>query len=350
MLQTRQDALRRFWYPVIPVADLAAGPRPFTLLGQQIVLWQDGAGQVSALADRCLHRTARLSKGFVENGVLKCGYHGWEFAADGRCLRIPQRSADTATRTGSLGVERFHAEAKYGWVWVALGTPLAPIPEFEEASDPRFRHIHEFYEPWDCASLRVMENSFDNAHFSFVHRASFGDQGHPAPAKLDLTEDEHGFLMVTEVPVRNPAVQRQNLGMDEEWTVRHMRARWYLPFVRKLQITYPNGLVHSIVTAATPVDDRSCQVVQFVYRNDTEEQAPSAGIIAFDRTVTEEDRGILESTDPDVPLDQSGVELNMASDRPGVVMRRMILDLLNRLGEPEATAHRQPARAAVAAE
>jgi phenylpropionate dioxygenase-like ring-hydroxylating dioxygenase large terminal subunit len=175
-----------------------------------------------------------------------------------------------------------------------------------------------------------MENSFDNAHFSFVHRASFGDQGHPEPAKLDIEEHADGFLMITEVPVRNPEVQKKVLRMDSEETVRSMRGRWYMPFLRKLRITYPNGLVHSIVTAATPIDDATSQVVQFVFRNDTEADAKAADVIAFDRIVTNEDRDILESTDPDVPLDQTGIEFNMPSDRPGVLMRRMLLGALGR--------------------
>jgi phenylpropionate dioxygenase-like ring-hydroxylating dioxygenase large terminal subunit len=173
-----------------------------------------------------------------------------------------------------------------------------------------------------------MENSFDNAHFAFVHRASFGDQGHPEPAKLEIEEYDDGFLMITEVPVRNPEIQKKVLNMESDTTVRHMRGRWYMPFLRELRIRYPNGLSHSIVTAAVPIDDASCQVVQWVFRNDTEEQAKAADIIAFDRLVTDEDREILESTDHDVPLDQAGIEMNMPSDRPGVLMRRMLLRMI----------------------
>ena len=173
-----------------------------------------------------------------------------------------------------------------------------------------------------------MENSFDNAHFAFVHRASFGDQGHPEPAKLEIEEYEDGFLMITEVPVRNPEIQKKVLNMESDTTVRHMRGRWYAPFLRKLRITYPNGLSHSIVTCATPIDDGSSMVVQFVFRNDTEEQARAADVIAFDRVVTDEDRDILESTDFDVPLDQTGIEMNMPSDRPGVLMRRMLATMI----------------------
>jgi hypothetical protein len=112
--------------------------------------------------------------------------------------------------------------------------------------------------------------------------------------------------------------------MDSDRTVRHMHARWWLPFARKLRITYPNGLIHSIVTIATPIDDRSSQICQWVYRNDSEADAPAAKVVAFDRQVTEEDKGILESTEWDVPLDQTGIEMNMPSDRPGVTMRRQL--------------------------
>src|SRR5580700_7473561 len=77
MLVTQHPVFRRFWYPVIPMEDLAAGPKPFTLLGTKLVLWLDADGKPAAALDRCCHRTARLSRGFCENGTIVCGYHGW---------------------------------------------------------------------------------------------------------------------------------------------------------------------------------------------------------------------------------------------------------------------------------
>jgi hypothetical protein len=138
--------------------------------------------------------------------------------------------------------------------------------------------------------------------------------------------------MLTEVPVRNPEIQKKVLRMENDETVRSMRGRWYMPFLRKLRIRYPNGLSHSIVTAATPIDDRTSQIIQFVYRNDTEADAKAEDVIAFDRMVTNEDRDILESTEFDVPLEQAGREYNMPSDRPGVLMRRMLAALIAREG------------------
>lgn len=100
-----------------------------------------------------------------------------------------------------------------------------------------------------------------------------------------------------------------------------------MPFIRTLKITYPNGLVHLIFTAATPVGDRTSQIVQFCLRNDTEADASSESIIAFDRAVTLEDRAILEGTDGDVPLVLSG-EQHMPSDQPGIIMRHKLAALI----------------------
>ena len=54
--------------------------------------------------------------------------------------------------------------------------------------------------------------------------------------------------------------------------------------------------------------------------------------------IVEEDRDILESTDPDATMDMSRkVESHMPSDRPGMIMRRRILQLLREHGEEEVS-------------
>ena len=63
---------------------------------------------------------------------------------------------------------------------------------------------------------------------------------------------------------------------------------------------------------------------------------PARDIIAFDRAVTLEDKEVLESTDPDACIDVSRrVEFSMATDRPGLIMRQKLLELLARHGEQE---------------
>lgn len=337
MLVTKQKILRRFWYPIIPVEQLADGPKPFTLLGEDIVLWLDADGEPAPAIDRCCHRSAKLSRGWVDGGNIVCGYHGWAYDTSGACVAVPQN--EKLQQQKNFRIETYNCQSRYGYVWVCLDAePLAGIPEIAEAEDPAYRVIPQFYEVWNCAGLRLMENSFDNAHVAFTHRNSFGMQDEPDPGEIDLQETEGGLVMRTEIPVQNPEIAKKTLGTSDGRTVRNITSTWFMPFARKLHIRYPSGLIHAIVTCATPIDDRSSMVVQFAMRNDSEEDCPAADINAFDRQVTEEDKYILETTEYDVPLDLGAkLEAHMPSDRPGMMMRNKLLALLAEHGEPEAT-------------
>ena len=333
MLVTQQPILKRFWYPVMPLADLHRGPQSFQLLGQPLALWLDKDGNPAAVTDRCCHRAAQLSLGTVAGSSIRCPYHGWAFDRGGSCVDMPQSASGPIPKT--YRVPAFHCAERYGYVWVCLGEPVADIPAIAEATHPNFRQIHQFYEPWRCAGLRLMENSFDNAHPQFVHTKTFGLQQEPVPPQpKSFEETEQGLRMTYELPVFNSEMQKQNLQMADSRTVRISEGSWFMPFCRTLKITYPNGLVHLIFTAATPIDDQTSQLVQFCLRNDTEAEVSAESIIAFDRAVTLEDKTILESTDYDVPLTLQA-EQHMPTDKPGIIMRHQLKALLRRHGETE---------------
>jgi phenylpropionate dioxygenase-like ring-hydroxylating dioxygenase large terminal subunit len=327
MLVTSQPLFKRFWYPVIPISLLSNDkPHPFQLLGQKIVVWLDAEGKPAVAADRCCHRSANLSLGKVENGMLACAYHGWQYDSTGSCVRVPQLSID-APIPKNYRINTYACAERYGYVWVCLDDPIAKIPEIPEVNDPEFRLIPEFYEVWNCAGLRVMENEMDLAHPTFVHTTTFGSVDHPIPEELEITETDYGLRATATLGVVNPESQQKNLKMDSYITHRKLEMDWFMPFTCKLRINYPNGLVHIVVNTATPIDDKSSQIVQFCLRNDTEEQTKAADAIAFDRQVTLEDKAILESTDYDVPLDVK-FEQHMTTDRPGLVMRRKLTAML----------------------
>jgi phenylpropionate dioxygenase-like ring-hydroxylating dioxygenase large terminal subunit len=338
MLVTRQPVFRRFWYATVPVASLAEGPKPFTLLGEPIVLFLDREGKPACLEDRCCHRTAKLSKGWLRDGNIVCGYHGWEYDRDGKLVNIPQFPFEQAIPDARA--RSFRAVERYGYVFVALDDPIAEIPAFPEDKDPSYRRIHQFYERWETSSLRLMENSFDNAHFAFVHKATFGDINQPKPEKYAIVETDWGFEAETIVTVRNPPHAARITGTGEPTTKRHMHNKWFMPFCRRLDMVYPSGLRHIIFNCATPIHDGTIQVVQILFRNDREEDCSAAELIAWDAAIIAEDREILESTDPDAIVDMGRkIEMHMPSDRPGMLMRKRLLALLEAHGEIEVPRH-----------
>ena len=145
-------------------------------------------------------------------------------------------------------------------------------------------------------------------------------------------EDGHHFINRSKRPAKYLEVGNR---IEGDKTVRRIESTWFMPFARRAHMAYPSGLVHVLVTAATPIDDAHSQIVQFCLRSDREEDVPAADAIAFDRRITEEDRYILETTDPDVPLTETARERNMASDKIGILMRKRLRALLREHGEEE---------------
>jgi phenylpropionate dioxygenase-like ring-hydroxylating dioxygenase large terminal subunit len=328
---------RRFWYIAMPEAKLDAGPQPFTLFGEAMVIWRAADGTVAALRDECCHRSAKLSLGEVKGASIACPYHGWQFDAGGRCTLIPQRPE--APPPANACVKSYFAALRYGFVWVALEEPLYGIPDLPEASDPGFRLIPCFFEEWEMSLFRLVDNWFDLSHVAFVHRETQGDIDRPVPPPEEIEEQEFGLVSRAVVPVANRAAGKAYTGIDADTTTRYRTATWWAPNCRRLHITFPNGVQHIIFSSGTPLADGRIIFIQFCIRSDTEAEVPAAKAIAHDRRVTDEDRVVLESTRPDVPImPWETPEAGMPADRANNLARRKLRAIIETHGAPVARA------------
>ena len=318
---------RRFWYVAMPVARLDQGPQPFQLFDEELVLWKTPEGRVAALADRCCHRSAKLSLGELVGDRIACPYHGWEFDASGQCRRIPQMPEHTPH--AGCRVPSYQVQERYGYVWVCLDEPLTDIPALPEAAGGAYRLIPEFHEVWDMSLFRLVDNWFDLAHVAFVHRGTQGDINRPVPPEESLEMLEFGLKSSNLVRIANRSEGQAYTGIDQDETVRDREVTWFAPNCRKLRIHYPNGLHHVIFTTATPLAAGQILFTQFCLRNDTEAQVPAEAAIAFDRRVTLEDKVILESTRPDLPvMGDEKPEQGMRADRAQMMARRKLRELV----------------------
>jgi phenylpropionate dioxygenase-like ring-hydroxylating dioxygenase large terminal subunit len=323
MLVTSEAVLRRFWYALAFVEDLADGPLARRLLGTDLVIWSSGPGHVGAALDRCPHRDARLSAGWMNGPCVVCPYHGWEYGPDGAATVIPQMEPGLPLPPKAR-LATVRAEVAYGVVWVALEEPLRPIPELPMASDPRTRTIRQFDEVWQASAPRLIDNSFDPAHTAFVHRKTFG--GDPRVQTPTVERTEFGLIMRTEVEVKQVDGLEHITGDAAPTTVRSVETTWWAPFFRVLDQTYPSGVRHTIAMSATPVDDTHLRLVQWVMRNDSEAEVPAADVVEFDRRVTWEDRALLEQVWPDYSLELTD-NVHVKVDRPTVVIRQVLAEI-----------------------
>jgi len=67
------------WHVVGYADDFQAGTiYPTRLLERDLIVWRSESGQIHVWEDLCIHRGARLSKGWISNDHVVCPYHGWE--------------------------------------------------------------------------------------------------------------------------------------------------------------------------------------------------------------------------------------------------------------------------------
>jgi Rieske [2Fe-2S] domain len=65
------DFIPNQWYPIFDSMRLKRRkPVGVTRLGEQLVLWRDSSGAVVGMFDRCSHRAARLSLGWIHDDCL----------------------------------------------------------------------------------------------------------------------------------------------------------------------------------------------------------------------------------------------------------------------------------------
>ena len=83
--------LRNYWQPVA-LAEELQGPRPLLarkILGQDFILFTDEKGRCGLLDRHCQHRGADLAYGRLEDGGVRCAFHGWLFDVEGKCVETP---------------------------------------------------------------------------------------------------------------------------------------------------------------------------------------------------------------------------------------------------------------------
>src|SRR6266498_5962046 len=85
------ELLRRYWQPVALSEELPkdSAPLKVRIFGEDLVLFRDDQGRPGLLGLHCSHRGTDLSYGRVEDGGLRCVYHGWLYDISGQCLETP---------------------------------------------------------------------------------------------------------------------------------------------------------------------------------------------------------------------------------------------------------------------
>ena len=183
------------WYVAAYAAELGRSLLARTILGEPMVLFRASSGRPVALADRCVHRHFPLSQSQLVDDTIVCGYHGFTYGTDGRCVAVPgqQRIPRTARVNGDVvatGLVRLGVDRRPDRADATL------IPRAPWLADERYTTVAGM-EPLAARYGLLVDNLLDLSHETYLHGGYIGT---PEVADTPITtevDEARGIIRVS---------------------------------------------------------------------------------------------------------------------------------------------------------
>lgn len=247
------EGLKGQWYPVAKSVEIKDS-RPFgtKLLGQKLVLWRDGAGNIRCLEDFCPHRGAPLSYGEVHDGHVACRYHGVVVDGEGVVQRVP--AMPECALEGRKALQSYTVQESNDAVFVYV--PSVDRPEAPDLVLPKEMTSDEWTgflctSVWESNYRYALDNLADPMHGCYLHADSFTLAFGSKQDLMQLNKTDEGFR-----------IERVGqTGENFDWTEFEIHDGSMFCF---LDIPYPPaagpGGIFRIIGFTTPVDENTCRV------------------------------------------------------------------------------------------
>lgn len=349
---------KNVWYVAAASREIADGQViARTICDLPLALFRNLKGEPAALLDRCPHRLYPLSQGVVTESGLRCGYHGLEFDAGGRCTHIPSQDEIPP----NARVDAYPVREAHGLIWIWPGDPAlaedTPLPAFETGegylAGLDFSCLDESGE-WGVAGPHLIEidanfmlavdNLLDLTHVAFIHAKTFDNAGILGSERIvkktdgDQLTDFFRFKNAMSAPLRAAYMLDPQIPLYDSF----LETYWHPPGTMILvhgavpegRDRETDGVIVMGINAITPATRDTCHYFwsQSVYRNRNDGAVRDAWETAT-RAAFEEDEAVLRTQQQN--LDRFGtvdlqddISLMLKSDKAITQVRRIVSRLV----------------------
>jgi phthalate 4,5-dioxygenase len=166
------DLFRHYWLPALLAEELPENDCPpvrVKILSERLIAFRDSNGRYGLMDEFCAHRGVSLWFGRVEEGGLRCAYHGWKYDVTGQCIEVPSEP-ENSNFCRKVKLTSYPLVKVGDILWTYLGDPdkQPELPEFE------FAHVapEQTYtsKRWQESNwLQALEGGIDSSHVSWLH-------------------------------------------------------------------------------------------------------------------------------------------------------------------------------------
>lgn len=343
---------RNQWWVAAKSSEVGRNILQRTLLEEEVVFYRTMAGEPVALSARCPHRLLPLAQGRLKGDAIECGYHGFTFVEDGRCVFMPTQDRIPV----GMKVRRYPIAEHLGWVWIWMGDPgladPARLPRPACAEEPGWELVHGHDVLLQARYTLLLDNLFDLTHVGWVHASFFAGPNGEVPPGLDAPvefsmEGETLFAMRHQKDMPYDGAATMFFGPGKGPMDMEALSDYYGPALtvtgmvfyfdeegagpQAVRMGERMGGVMRILHGVTPETRYSTHYFSAHCRNfrigDTE---LSNGFTEFDRMVRDQDKEALELIEPAAKTTKLSDEQSGVQDAAGIRVRRLLAQQIRR--------------------
>ena len=280
---------------------------------QEIIIWKKKE-RIMAWENLCIHRGSRLSLGSINNGILKCAYHGWEYNQDAQCVKIPSQPDIKIPKKAC--VKSYKVIEKMNMVWINLSKDTNDFVNIKEFNKSNFNHVACGPYIMNASAPRAIENFLDVAHFPFVHENHLGVKDKPMIDDYDVVSSNKG-IHASNVKVFQPNPDGTNKSGEVIYDY-HVHS----PFVASLGKDVSKKERFVLVFYVTPISETESMIYTLTLMNFG--KLDDKIVRDYQDFITAQDVPIVESQRPELlPMDLQE-ELSIRSDKISIAYRRYL--------------------------
>ena len=283
------------------------------IFDQEIIIWKKKE-RIMAWENLCIHRGSRLSLGSINNGILKCAYHGWEYNQDAQCVKIPSQPDIKIPKKAC--VKSYKVIEKMNMVWINLSKEANDFVNIKEFNESNFNHVASGPYIMNASAPRAIENFLDVAHFPFVHENHLGVKDKPMIDDYDVVSSNKG-IHASNVKIFQPNPDGTNKSGEVIYDY-HVHS----PFVASLGKDVSKNERFVLVFYVTPISETESMIYTLTLMNFG--KLDDKIVRDYQDFITAQDVPIVESQRPELlPMDLQE-ELSIRSDKISIAYRRYL--------------------------
>lgn len=337
MANHQTPLVRNSWYVAGRSEELGRHLTGRKLLGVNVVMYRTEDGRPVILNDRCVHRSFPLSKGHLRGNEVVCGYHGMAYDPGGQCVDMPSLSKPPTHAC----VTSYPVVEKSPLVWIWMGDPAladpSDVPEIEWLSSPDWKTVTGEFN-FHTNYIAMHENLLDQTHFPILHAGTVGTPEY-SRAKMEVAQEGDKVVQYRELlDAEPPSIYGIPMGLMGRKVDRFSHAYFMSPaghiahakiINREPKEGEKKEFRVNITHLYTPEDQNNLHYWWFNSRDfgldnkESDEFLYEASMKAYYEDV-EALTWIQENLDKETgPVE----ELSFGPDRPGLLMRKIMLKL-----------------------